>query len=301
MVDPNELPIDKRFAALLQAILTAYAARVPPGFKPPANHRSLVWLAWLALASFLGLGHLVTTELRDAAERTARRPGKKNVIPEGQTSFVDIIPPQEDGLPGVYVSLVRLKAGTVRVSCGSYELDLYGCFEPLAALREAYRVGWGFVPAPNGLRFFPPTVCALVLNDPSIVADVAKGTSLPRLHDMDVDNPTHDIKPPGYYGPSDYGPDSFGGTDHGSHLHYEPPYAPGVVSNETTAAETCAPSEKAFRSKAHAQLVKNEEPGERPAKRETVVRTGRMSGKSGIDKPQSKTPKSAKRAKGRKS
>jgi hypothetical protein len=150
------------FAPIEAALLKAFALRTGAP-KPLASLRPLMWLACLALAQWFGLAHLITPEMRTAAIELARRPGRRKVEPDGQSSLLDLLP-MNDGRPGVYVSFVRLRTGTVRESSGDAALDLYGCHEPSTAIARAYDQGWVGGPSGNGLRFIPPTIWGLVVD-----------------------------------------------------------------------------------------------------------------------------------------
>jgi hypothetical protein len=147
------------FAPLEAAILTAFALRSGSA-KPLASMRPLVWLAYIALAQWFGLAHLVTPALREAAFDAARRPGRRK-NESSQLSMFDLVP-SNDGRPGVYVAFVRLKLGNVHERQGDTTLDLTGITELPDALVKAYEQGWIGGPSGNGLRFIPPTVWSLV-------------------------------------------------------------------------------------------------------------------------------------------
>jgi hypothetical protein len=150
------------FAPIEAALLKAFAIRTGAA-KPLASLRPLMWLAFLALAQVFGLAHLITPEMRTAAIDLARRPGRRKAEPDGQLLLTDMFP-MNDGRPGVYVSFVRLRTGTVRESSGDATLDLFGCHEPSTAIARAYEQGWVGGPSGNGLRFIPPTVWGLVVD-----------------------------------------------------------------------------------------------------------------------------------------
>ncbi len=275
MVDQNETPIEKRFAPLLRDMLVAFAARVPPGSKPPLTHRPLVWLAWLALASCLGLAHLITPELRTAAIDAARRPGRRVKSPEGQASLFDLIHPEGDGLPGVYVSLRQLRAGNVHLSCGSSTLDLSHYPSPSSACAEAFEKGWGVIPAPNGLRFIPPTACMLIVHDSRL-----------RSHPIIDELPNE---------PSSHSHEPMRLTDPLSVVHVAEQGNTTITvddnstANESSVAIVEAPpcndkhntiTTQSFRSKARAQLLKNEDPDAPVDNRVTIARSSSKAGKT---------------------
>lgn len=150
------------FVPIEAALLKAFAARTNTP-KPLASLRPMVWLAWLALAQWFGLAHLITPEMRQAALDLARRPGRRAADPKGQSSLLDLFP-INDGRPGIYVSFARLAFGNVRERCGDAELDLSGITDITGALGRAYDHGWVAGPSGNGLRFIPPTIWALVVD-----------------------------------------------------------------------------------------------------------------------------------------
>jgi hypothetical protein len=158
MTDPKADP-SKLFAPVEKAILEAFVLR--SGTKALASLRPLMWLAYLALAQWFGLAHIITPEMRAVATDLARRPGRRKAEPDGQSSLFESIP-MNDGRPGVYVSFVRLRIGNVRESSGDAVLDLHGCHEPTTAIVRAYEQGWIGGPSGNGLRFIPPTIWGLV-------------------------------------------------------------------------------------------------------------------------------------------
>lgn len=164
--DHDTPTIDALFAPLQEAALTAYARTLAKG-KPPRSPRALLHLAWLALLAWLGLGHLITEAHRHAAIAAACPPGRKPKDNEAQTNLLDHIEVVEDGRPGFFVSLTLLKSGTVRRSCGQFELSLWGCHVPATAAAAAVAAGWGVFPemvrSTPGLRFLPPSVVALYL------------------------------------------------------------------------------------------------------------------------------------------
>ena len=160
MTEPTIDPV-KLFAPIERAILEAFALR--SGAKALASLRPLMWLAYLALAQAFGLAHLITPEMRAFAIDAARRPGRRKVEQDGQSSLLDLFP-MNDGRPGIYVSFARLKLGNVRDVRGDSVLDLIGITELPDALVKAYEQGWIGGPSGNGLRFLPPTIWGLVVD-----------------------------------------------------------------------------------------------------------------------------------------
>lgn len=152
---------DILFAPIEAAVLRAFALR--SGAKALASLRPLMWLAYLTLAQAFGLAHLITPEMRAIAIDLARRPGRRKVESDGQTSLLDLVP-MNDGRPGTYVSFARLKLGNVCDRQGDSVLDLTGITELDDALIKAYEQGWIGGPSGNGLRFVPPTVWGLVVD-----------------------------------------------------------------------------------------------------------------------------------------
>ncbi|TXH56771.1 MAG: hypothetical protein E6Q97_05830 [Desulfurellales bacterium] len=150
------------FAPIEAALLKAFATRTNAA-KPLASLRPLVWLAWLALAQWFGLAHLITPEMRQTALDLARRPGRRKTEPDGQSSLLNLFP-MNDGRPGVYVSFARLAFGNVREQQGDAVLDLVGITDPNDALVRANSLGWVAGPSGNGLRFIPPTIWGLLVD-----------------------------------------------------------------------------------------------------------------------------------------
>lgn len=150
------------FAPIEAALLKAFATRTNAA-KPLASLRPLVWLAWLALAQWFGLAHLITPEMRQAALDLARRPGRRKADVDGQSSLLDLFP-LNDGRPGIYVSFARLAFGNVREQQGDAVLDLVGITDPHEALKRAIMLGWVGGPSGNGLRFIPPTIWGLLVD-----------------------------------------------------------------------------------------------------------------------------------------
>jgi hypothetical protein len=155
-LDPTTL-----FAPIEAAVVKAFALR--SGDKALASLRPLMWLAYLALAQWFGLAHLITPEMRTMATELARRPGRRKTEPDGQTSLLDLMP-LNDGRPGTYVSLARLALGNVCDRQGGDVLDLIGITELPDALVKAYEQGWIGGPSGNGVRFIPPTIWGLVVD-----------------------------------------------------------------------------------------------------------------------------------------
>lgn len=163
--DHDTLSTDALFAPLQEAALAAYVRTLAKG-KAPRSPRALIHLAWLALLVWLGLGHLVTAAHRAAAVAAACPPGRKPKD-DPQTSLLDVVTWSEDERPGVFVSLVRLRIGNVRETCGQFALNLQGCHVPATAAAAAVAAGWAVLPETRGnsegLRFLPPSVVALYL------------------------------------------------------------------------------------------------------------------------------------------
>lgn len=157
------------WAPFLRLVLESYTKTLGPDARRlPLSEAPLVPLAFCALLWWLGFGHLVTRELVEEAAGRAGPPGPKPKGDTPQTSLFDVVTWDHDDLPGVYVSLVRLKGGTASATCGRYTLDLHGCHVPETALPRAYAAGWGVLPerrgkgsgASDGLRFLPPSIVA---------------------------------------------------------------------------------------------------------------------------------------------
>lgn len=190
---------DALFAPLQEAALTAYARTLTKG-KPPRSPRALVHLAWLSFLAWLGLGHLVTEAHRQAAIAAACPPGRKPKDNEAQTNLLDRIEVVEDGRPGFFVSLALLKSGTVRRSCGQFELSLWGCHVPTTAAAAAVAAGWGVFPetvrSTAGLRFLPPSVVALYLaGNPAALARQNNSSMVVISTNVDPNDPTTERPP----------------------------------------------------------------------------------------------------------
>jgi hypothetical protein len=145
--------VSEEFSKFAESLVDVYKKQHPEDLAShaPRSANQIIPSAMCVFAKSIGVD--VPAEIAaEAILITSRKPGPKKKD-DRQTTFVD-------GLPGVWISSVRISTGTVMVEVGDKCLSLQGCHVLRSAVEAAYLANWGAIPEERdgvpGLRFIPP-------------------------------------------------------------------------------------------------------------------------------------------------